>query len=189
MRSVRSVGATVPIFVSAKTTAAVPAGLKLLYDALVQSTLDPRVRSIDYFSGPSALASGLADGDIVITRHDGRFLLEVETSRPTDRPASSTRTALPLLTLTAAQIRRGPRYANSQHVWNYRTQPVTLALRLQVLQILGDEGPCRLGSLLPAIRTNADPAAALFALACQDLVELDLDSQPVGPATVARTRA
>lgn len=33
-----------------------------------------------------------------------------------------------------------------------------------------------------------DPAAAVMALACNDLLELDLESGPLGPQTMVRVR-
>ena len=103
--------------------------------------------------------------------------------------AASRAMGLPLLTLLPDDIRREPRFTNSRLVWEYRAHPVSLGLRLQILQVLGDDGPMPLRRLLPEIRTNADPAAAVMALACLALIDLDLLSAPIGPATVARVRS
>jgi hypothetical protein len=55
-----------------------------------------------------------------------------------------------------------------------------------ILQMLLDEGPMPLGELLKSIRSERDPAPAVMALACSDLVYLDLVSQPLSPTTIVR---
>jgi hypothetical protein len=52
--------------------------------------------------------------------------------------------------------------------------------------MLLDEGPMPLGELLKSIRSERDPAPAVMALACADLLYLDLGSQPLRPATIVR---
>lgn len=46
-----------------------------------------------------------------------------------------------------------------------------------------------LSRLLAAARGERDPSPAVMALACSDLIELDLISAPLGPQTIARARA
>ena len=46
-----------------------------------------------------------------------------------------------------------------------------------------------LGELLSRVRSDRDPASGVMALACLDLIELDLASAPLGPATIVRLRA
>jgi hypothetical protein len=60
---------------------------------------------------------------------------------------------------------------------------------MRVLQILLDDGPMPLGQLLKSIRGDRDPTPAVMALACADLLTLDLVSQPLGPGTIARSRS
>lgn len=92
------------------------------------------------------------------------------------------------ITLTAADIAREPRFANSRRVWCHRMHPVGIRMRMRVLQILADNGPMALSRLLSAVRNHRDPNPAVMAMACSDLIELDLISRPLGPATVARIR-
>lgn len=74
-------------------------------------------------------------------------------------------------------------------VWEFRRHPVSLGLRMQILEVLGNDGPMPLRRLLPEIRTNADPAMAVMALACLALIDLDLLSMPIGPSTIASVRS
>jgi hypothetical protein len=46
-----------------------------------------------------------------------------------------------------------------------------------------------LGDLLKSIRCEHDPAPAVMALACADLLHLDLVSRPLSPTTIARYHA
>jgi hypothetical protein len=184
------------LFVSAKTRVAIPTTCALVRDALVQATLDPAVRAIEFFAQARVGATPIDLNAVIIARDDGRFYLDVVAGRPL-RDADDEGLALIALaeldlvpfTLTAADIKRGPRFANSRLVWSHRLYPVGISMRMRVLQILADDGPIALSRLLSAVRSDRDPSPAVLALACSDLIELDLVSRPLGPATVARVRA
>jgi hypothetical protein len=183
-------------FISAKTTVGIPASCSLVRDALVQATLDPTVRSIEFLARARVSASPVEIDAIVIVRDDGRFVLDVVPARPlrdVDHEGLAlialSQLSLTPLTLTAADIKREPRFANSRLVWSYRLHPVGTTLRMRVLQILADDGPMTLSRLLSAVRGDRDPNPAILALACSDLIELDLISRPLGPTTIARARA
>jgi hypothetical protein len=184
------------LFVSAKTSVAIPASCPLVRDALIQATLDPAVRAIEFLAQARVAATQIDLNAIVIVRDDGRFYLDVVAARPL-RDAEHEGLALIALadldlvpiTLTAADIKREPRFANSRLVWSYRLAPVGISLRMRVLQILGDDGPMSLSRLLSAVRSDRDQNPAILALACSDLIELDLVSRPLGPLTIAWARA
>jgi hypothetical protein len=184
------------LFVSAKTPTAIPARCALVRDALVQASLDPAVRSIDFIPTARVGSTPVDLNATVIHRDDGRFYLDVVAARPL-RDVEDEGLALIALqnlglaaiTLTAADIQREPRFANSRLVWSYREHPVGIGLRMHILQILADDGPMALARLLSAVRSERDPSPAVMGLACADLLELDLFSQPLGPATIARIRA
>jgi hypothetical protein len=184
------------LFVSAKTSTAIPARCALVRDALVQASLDPAVRSIDFIASARVGAAPVDLNATIIHRDDGRFYLDVVAARPL-RDVEDEGLALIALqnlgltaiTLTAADIQREPRFANSRLVWSYREHPVGIGLRMRVLQILADDGPMALSRLLSAVRSDRDPSPAVMAMACSDLIELDLVSQPLGPQTIARSRA
>jgi hypothetical protein len=184
------------LFVSAKTATAIPARHPALRDALIQASLDPQVRSIAYVASTS-VASKQVELDAIVVQHDeGRFLLDVVPARRIRSVEEKglaqialTELALKQIILTAEEIRREPRYTNARLVWSYREIPVPVGLRMRILQVLLDDGPMPLGDLLKSIRSDHDPAPAVMALACADLVSLDLASHPLGPLTIARYRA
>jgi hypothetical protein len=185
---------TSTLFLSAKTTTAIPATAPLVRDALVQATLDPAVRAIEFIASARVGATPVELNATVIHRDDGRFYLDVVKARPL-RDAEDEGLALIALqelglapiTLTAADIKHEPRFANSRLVWSYRLHPVGIGLRMRILQKLADDGPMALSRLLFKVRSDRDdPSPAVLALACSDLIELDLVSRPLGPQTIAR---
>jgi hypothetical protein len=70
------------LFISAKTTTAIPARHPLVLDALVQTTLDPQVRALEFIPTATVGASPVALKAIVVVRDDGRFHLDVVEARP-----------------------------------------------------------------------------------------------------------
>lgn len=184
------------LFISAKTTTAIPARHTLIRDALVQASLDPQVRSLEFVPAATVETTQVAVKAIVIIRDDGRFFLDVVEARQVRDVEleglaliALDRLGLSPLTLTAADIKREPRFANARAVWEYRMHPVGIAMRLKVLTALQEDGPLPLGCLLKRINAARDPAPAIMALACSDLVELDLVTRPLGPLTIVRSRA
>lgn len=195
-RAPRAATAGSRLFVSAKTVTAVPLRCPLVRDALIQASLDPMVRSIEFIASARVEQTPVDLGAIVLVRDDSRYLLDVVPARrlrdiEEEGLALIAINSLGLapLVLTAAEIRREPRFANCTLVWGHRLHPIGISLRLQILQTLADDGPMQLSRLLPAIRSDRDPGPAVLALACAGLVELDLDSAPLGPQTVARSLA
>jgi hypothetical protein len=81
----------------------------------------------------------------------GRFVPDVVPARPV-RDVEHEGLALIALSqldltpiaLTAADIKREPRFANSRLVWSYRLAPVRISMRMRVLQIVSDDGPMAL---------------------------------------------
>jgi hypothetical protein len=195
MRVSRAAPAATSLFVSAKTSVAIPAACPLVRDALIQATLDPSVRTIEFLAQARVDATQVDLGAIIIVRDDGRFVLDVVAARPVRDVEQEglaliaySRLGLSQITLTAADIKREPRFANSRLVWSYRLAPVGISMRMAILQVLADDGPMALSRLLSSLRSDRDPNPAILALACSDLIELDLISRPLGPQTIARVR-
>lgn len=183
------------LFVSAKTASPVRARHPALRVALVQSSLDPAVRSISHV--PSAVvASAPVELDaVVLTRDDGRFHLDCVPARRLRELDEEGLFQLALrdlglgtLTMTADDLRREPLRSNRDLVWSYNGRPVPIDLRVRILQILVDDGPMALDRLLRSVVSAHDPAAAVLALACANLLELDLTSGPIGLSTTVRSR-
>lgn len=184
------------LFVSAKTSAAIPARQPALREALIQASLDPQVRTIGYVATAHVASEQVDLGAVVLRRDDGTYVLDVVPARPIrdleDEGLALIALAdlgLKTLTVTAEDIRRQPRYGNAQAVWAYRMHPVGIEMRMRILTVLQEDGPLRLGCLLQRVRAIRDPAPAVMALACSDLLELDLLSAPLAPTTMVGSRS
>lgn len=81
-----------------------------------------------------------------------------------------------------------PLRSNRELVRSHRGRPVPLDLRLQIMRVLADDGPLPLDRLLRSLVCDTDPAAAVLSLCCDGLLALDLESGPIGPSTVVRSR-
>jgi hypothetical protein len=178
------------LFVSAKAANAIPTRHPVLRDALIQSSPDPQVRSIAYVASTSVASVQVELNAVVKERDIGRFLLYVVPARSIRDVEENghgqialTELGLKKIILTAEEIRREPRCTNALLVWSCREVSVPLGLRMRILQVLLDDGPMPLGELLKSIRSERDSAPAVMALACADLIYLDLASQSLSPTT------
>jgi hypothetical protein len=70
------------LFISCKTATAIPTRCSLVRDALIQATLDPAVRAIEFVASARVRAQTVALDAVVIARDDGRWLLDVVEARP-----------------------------------------------------------------------------------------------------------
>ncbi|WLA63770.1 hypothetical protein [Bradyrhizobium diazoefficiens] len=176
----------------------IPARHPSLREALVQASLDPQVRSIAHIPSAHVASAPLERVEIdavVLARDDGRFHLDVVPAR---RVRDLDDEGLALIALrelglapivvTAEDLKREPRRGNCGIVWSYHSRFVPVGLRIQILQILRDEGPIELVRLLENIRSGGDPTPSVLSLACDDLLEIDLMSGPLGPSTLVRSR-
>ncbi|MCA1436787.1 hypothetical protein I6F33_27970 [Bradyrhizobium sp. BRP20] len=186
------------LFVSAKGPVPIPARHPALREALVQQSLDPRVRSIAHV--PTAHVSSaplepVAIDATVLTRDDGRFYLDVVPARQVRELDDEGLVLIALreleltpLVVTAEDLVREPLCANCRLVWSHHGRFVPVGLRINILQILRDDGPMELVRLVELVRSDHDPSLAVMALACADLIEIDLMSGPLGPSTLVRSR-
>ena len=167
----------------------------LLRHALEQAALDPSVRAIRYRAGPIIECPPLSLHGVVLHRVDGRFLLRVYETRPVrsgDQLARFThvlqRYGLRLLERDSSEIRREPLFTNSRLVWSYARCPVSLSDRLRIALALEEWGPQSFAELESRARPSCDIVAALCALACADLVSLNIHHIPLGRYTVVSAR-
>ncbi|MHC2275345.1 hypothetical protein ACVME8_001956 [Bradyrhizobium diazoefficiens] len=186
------------LFVSAKGPVPIPARHPALREALVQASLDPRVRSIAHV--PTAHVSSaplepVAIDAVVLTKDDGRFYLDVVPARQVRELDDEGLVLIALreleltpLVVTAEDLHREPRCGNCRLVWSHHGRLVPVGLRISILQILRDDGPMELVRLVELVRSDHDPTLAVMALACADLLEIDLMSGPLGPSTLVRSR-
>jgi hypothetical protein len=182
-------------FVSCKTLKQpIPVRHSAVQDALIQSSLDPRVRSIGYVAS-AVVAGQQVDLDaIVVQRDDGRFFLNVV---PAQRVRDLEEVGLALialrdlglrqLTIDAKELFREPRCTNARFVWLYNGYSVSRELRERILRALSGKKQMQLGELERSVRSR-DPSHAVMSLVCADVLELDLTSQAIQLTTIVKAR-
>lgn len=183
-------------FVSRKCDIAIPIYQPFLRLALEQAALDPSVRAIHYRTGPEIeCPCRVSLRGVVLDRADGRFLLRVCETRPvrgTDELARLTyvlaRHGLRLLERGASDIRREPLFSNARVVWSYARYNVSLTDRMRIALALEDGKPQSLVELEERARPACDILAAVCALACEDLVRLNIHHAPLGSRTIVLRR-
>jgi hypothetical protein len=186
--------AAMPIFfVSHKCKLAIPIHQPLLRHALEQAALEPTVRAIH--TGPYIECPRVSLHGVVLDRVDGRFLLRVYETRPkrSDEELARltyvlARYGLRLLERDALDIRREPLFSNARAVWSYARYDVSLTDRLRIGLALEEGGPQSIVELEERARPTCDIVAAVCALACADLVGLNIHQVPLGRYTIVAAR-
>lgn len=179
---------------SPKCNSAIPAASPLHRDLLVQSSLDPHVRSIEFIDEIRHRGRAASPRSIVLYRDDGRFMLDIEGSG-VDRDPEDTRhlvsklrlQSIALLEIKPEEIRREPRFGNARRVWDFRDLDPTIRERERILARLDERGPQTVREL-EMLTTSCDVLATVCALACADVVEIDIDGPPIGLRTLVRAR-
>ncbi|MBB5053934.1 hypothetical protein HNQ36_003934 [Afipia massiliensis] len=178
-------------FASSKCKIAIPLRNVLLRDALQQASLESSVRAISYRKATHLQGSPVALIGVVIERVDGNFLLAVCETRPKRSDEELSRLAealessgLRLLERDAHDIRREPLFSNARTVWSYERYHVPLKDRLKIAAALSEDGPQSIIELEERARPTCDILAAVCALACEDLVRLNIDDAPLSPSTI-----
>jgi len=183
------------LFSSAKTASPVPARHPALREALAIASLDPAVQTISHVATANAGSAQVDVDTVVLTLPEGRFHLDVVPARRVRQlddeglvQIALRQLGLGQLVVTAEDLKTEPRRSNVRLVWSYRDRQVSVPLRLRILKALADEGPMELGRLLEMVSSDRDPSPAVMSLACSNLLELDLTSEPLGPSTTVRSR-
>jgi hypothetical protein len=183
------------LFVSVKATTAIPVRHPAVRDALIQASLDPRVRSISYVAAAVVANEEVDLGAIVVQRDDGRFLLDVVEARRIRNLVDEGLALIAIAELglkpwviSALELRREPRYTNAQYVLLYAGQRVPRKLRSRILRALVDRESMALGELERSVRSRRDPSNDVLALVCSGELELDMTTQPIQLTTIVKSR-
>ncbi|OSJ08873.1 hypothetical protein BST63_27395 [Bradyrhizobium canariense] len=188
--------ATARLVTSAKCETAIAARDVLLRDAIIQATLDPAVQTIEF--GPLEVPDPtFALGAIVVERDAQRLVLD---HRACERTPPRTvdeeggllvvleELGMRLAPLDSREIRKEPRFTNCREVWRYCDHDVPLRDRLQIMQALAEEGPQSIMELANRVSPTVDIVPSVCALACSNILELELAEKPLGPRTIVRER-
>jgi hypothetical protein len=181
-------------FNSPKCISAIPPATPLHRDLLVQSALDPHVRSIEFVDEIRHRGRTASPRSIVLHRDDGRFLIDLTDRKRGRNPVVtqvllselSTR-GISVLEIDFEEIRLEPRFGNARRIWEYRFVDPTVRERERILDRLSERGPQTVYEL-ELWAPSHEILPVVCALACADIVEIDLDRSPLGPRTLIRTR-
>jgi hypothetical protein len=95
---------------------------------------------------------------------------------------------IPTQALTVEDLSREPRFSNSRLVWLYNRHHVPLALRLGIQKLLSERESRELGQIQEIREPGFRGSRAIMAMACANLLLLDLEPQPLSPNTAVRLR-
>jgi hypothetical protein len=183
-----------PVFFSApKCKVAIPISHALLRDALRQASLDPSVRAIHYRKAPDIYGTHSMVMSVVLEKIDHDFLLVVCETRPRRTAAELARLAdllesngLRLLERDARDVRREPLFTDTHEVWSNERIHVSVSDRLRIAAALAEDGPQSIREIEERARPSCDIVAAICALACEGLVEINIHEAALGWQTVVR---
>ncbi|WMT76285.1 hypothetical protein [Bradyrhizobium sp. Ash2021] len=169
------------LFIGFKSSRAIPVRNGLTRDFLVQSTLDGGVCRIDYQPVPRAESSIVPRGTIILERSDGRFAIDIVLDGgPACGQAAEllevafARQCSGIMVVDANDIMAEPRLSSAREVWNYRNMRIHADDRAEIVGALENEGPTTLARLGEIAMTRSDTRAAIYAMACDGTIELDL---------------
>lgn len=195
MSALSGLACGMPPFTGAKTSGLpIPVDSATAMQALIQASLDSAVEQIDFIASATVSGIEVPVRAIVLVRADGRWLLDLVDAEPAQdidqaglRLLAIERLGIPTLTATHADLAGEPRASNCALVWSCRGRQVDPDDRIRILHHL-EQHPGSSLIEIAAIARLGDGVASVFALACEDLVELDLVSTPVGPSTAVARR-
>ena len=174
-------------FRSVKSAVPVPISSALRLDVLVQSALDPSVDEIGYVH--SAVVSGCRVRlDLpIIVRNGSRLAIDIAEDHPLQSVDDEGLSLIALqdlglevLELRRAEIHRESVAGNARRVWRHADQEVCFDDESAALEALSGKSVA-IDQLTGVTGVSVE---VVFALACADLVAIDLVTQPICAGTM-----
>ncbi len=182
------------LFVGPKCASAIPTRHPLVRDAVLQASFDPSVSQIEFVPSVQVGRHAVALNSVILTKDGRRFLLDVIDARPLRTLDDEGLVLLALeragfetLQLSESTIRGEPRCSNAREIWRSRSYRLSSPQRSSILDILAERGPLSI-AWLRNMFGKLDCREAVFALACEGAVQIDIDAV-IGPATMVRLRS
>lgn len=150
--------------------------------------LDPEVHSWSCL--PLGLSAGSSSHvpDFLVERADGSWLYDTSNVGTIDQAVmvrAADRLGIRYLAQTADDVRSGYRLQNARDLLRYARWQCPLGDRIRMLAALEEQGGMTILECFPIFR-EAPPMPALSALILHRFVEVDLDTEPIGPETTVR---
>ena len=122
---------------------------------------------------------------------DGSFLLKVCERRPKRSEEEFARLShvlksygLKLRERDASDLKREPVFSNARAVWEHEGHPVPIEERLEIGYALLEYGPQSISRLEEHVKPTYDVLAAVCAMACEGLVNLNIEDTRLGRGTI-----
>jgi hypothetical protein len=184
MRATMTSGSVPFLFLTPKSARAILVADPLLHDVLRQAALDQAVSRIEYVRSVMLENSPYAMNCVMLVRSG--FSEIVDLCPPMREPGEDALFAAAAKSLKARVARitkdsvlREPRCSNSRLVWTERYRYVPFEVRGRILQQLRTHGPTTIE------RIGSDLKNAVFVLACEAALHIDIDSQRIESAQIS----
>lgn len=171
--------ANAPVFQCAKAKAPIPVRNRLVRDALIQTALDPDVTEI---RPPGADERSF---DFGATRCGVEERISVRSNSDEENKTAGVDCDIVFHEPT---VLNEPRLTSARLVWSCRKRWVPPGDRVRILHYLTESGAAPLIDVAQAATSSPDGIAAVLALVCQDLLEIDLAQASLAPETLIRRR-
>jgi hypothetical protein len=160
--------------------------------ALIELSLDAAVRSIGFVATVNFIDEPVVLNATTVNRDGQHYYLDVIEDR-TPRKLRTQGLALralddlgfTALEKTEADILANPLHANCDAIWKHSRDRVAPEDQFDVIHALADDGPQRLGRLALSARVSEQ---TILAMACADLVEIDIHDGPLSSRHMVRRR-
>lgn len=179
-----------------KATASIEARTALHVDFLMICEFDPRVIAVAEADGSIPLPDGLHHTpDYLIETDEGRCLVDVVTSTypPTlehmaDVQRAAATHSIPYRLETGGTLRSGLTFLAARLIHDCRRRHVPAGDRVRILHTLDEVGSLPLVEAAGLATASLDGVAAVLALVCEGLVEVEIANGIVPEAPVRRRK-
>ncbi|WP_296706380.1 hypothetical protein [Rhodoblastus sp.] len=171
--------ANAPIFQCAKAKVLIPVRNRLVRDALIQTALDPEVTDIR----PPEAEECSFDFRAARCSVEERVYVRSNADEEDELAGGDCD-----VVLHEPIILSEPRLTSARLVWSCRKRWVPPGDRVRVLHFLTEGGAAPLIDVAQAATSSPDGVAAVLALVCQDLLEIDLAQASLAPEMLVRRR-
>lgn len=184
MRVTATSGSVPFLFLTPKSERAILVLDPVLHDALRQAALDQAVSRIEYVGSVPVDNRPYAMNRVMLVRNGFSELLDLgppmrEPSEAALFVAAAKSLRARVAYITTESVSREPRCSNSRLVWAERYRYVPVGVRGRILEQLRTHGSSTIERIGPDFKN------AVFALACEATLHIDIDCQRIESAQVS----
>ena len=166
-------------FGSAKTTTPIACRNQIVFNALLQASLDPQISAI---LAPGEFDPG-CDFRVIPTGAEKRVRVRVVSGDECSADGDTDD-----IILDECSVMMEPRRTDAILVWSCRKRWVSPGDQIRVQHALSESGPMSLVEVARFATGSSDGVAAVLALICRNFLEIDLNEAGLSPETIVRRR-